>query len=453
MTHGSLFTGIGGFDLGFERARMETTWQVEQDVKAQETLAAHFPNVERHSDVRECKGLKPVDVISGGFPCQDLSVAGRRAGLTGERSGLWFEFHRILSELKPRWCVIENVPGLLSSNEGRDFTVILRGLVELGYGVCWRILDAQYFGVAQRRRRVFIVGSLGDFSCCQVLFESEGLSGNPAKSRKAGKEVAYTVRANPSHSGDKGDGGVNTTLIAHTLRSRECKPGGSMPGRGGEDDFNIVAGTVSGAEVHNGNSNPIAENYVVNCLDGAPYADRAAEETRLVVGSLHDGFPGRDASDAADHKLVSHALTVPTSNARYDPNGEDYVVMSIDENQRGELRTSEVASQLTVGGGKPGQGYPCVAFTHSRYSNKPAWITGDRTDSVCAQHHPSSHQGIGLIGDTGVRRLTPTECERLQGFPDDWTAMHKDTTRYRQLGNAVAVSVGEWIGKRIQEAG
>ena len=199
---------------------MESVWQVEIDEKARETLSitfpeAIFPNIERFTDVRECKGLKSVDIVAGGFPCQDLSVAGRRAGLNGERSGLWFEFHRILADVKPRWVVVENVPGLLSSHKGRDFAVILRGLVELGYGVCWRVLDAQYFGLAQRRKRVFIVGSLGDYSCLQVLFESEGVSGDPPESRKAGTEVA------------------------HTLRSRTQK-NSSMAGQGGEDDYNII---------------------------------------------------------------------------------------------------------------------------------------------------------------------------------------------------------------------
>ena len=171
MRLGSLFTGIGGFDLAFERAGFELAWQVEIDEHCRRVLERHWPEVRRHRDVRHvhderaarCPGcLSAVDVLAGGFPCQDVSVAGRRAGLAGERSGLWFEFHRLAAHLRPRWVVIENVPGLLSSNGGRDFGVIVRGLVELGYGVAWRVLDAQYFGVAQQRRRVFVVGCLGD---------------------------------------------------------------------------------------------------------------------------------------------------------------------------------------------------------------------------------------------------------------------------------------------------
>ena len=128
---GSLFSGIGGFDLGFERAGMECAWQVETDIRARGVLARHWPEVERYEDVRNVgrNDLRAVDVVCGGFPCQDVSIAGRRAGLAGERSGLWFEFHRVLDELRPRWCIIENVPGLLSSNAGRDFATILSGLV------------------------------------------------------------------------------------------------------------------------------------------------------------------------------------------------------------------------------------------------------------------------------------------------------------------------------------
>src|SRR3990167_6826375 len=156
MKYASLFSGIGGFDLGFDRAGMECVLQVEQDNSCLGILARHWPKVKKVNDVRKIKRVS-ADLICGGFPCQDVSVAGKRAGLDGERSGLWFEFHRIVTEVRPRWVVVENVPGLLSSNAGRDFAVILRGLVECGYGVCWRILDAQYFGVAQRRRRVFVV--------------------------------------------------------------------------------------------------------------------------------------------------------------------------------------------------------------------------------------------------------------------------------------------------------
>ncbi len=146
-----------------------------------------------------------VDLIFGGFPCQDLSVAGKRAGLGGERSGLWYEFHRVLSELRSRWAVIENVPGLLSSNEGRDFGVILDGLGELGYGVAWAVLDAQHFGVPQRRRRVFVVGCLGDQrSAAQVLSVCESCGGNPETGGAAGERVAGAITVRTDQTGANG---------------------------------------------------------------------------------------------------------------------------------------------------------------------------------------------------------------------------------------------------------
>lgn len=204
MTLGSLFAGIGGFDLGFERAGFETLWQVEKESFCIAVLRTRFPNAERYYEIKDCGGthagrkhkLKPVDVITAGVPCQDVSMAGKRAGLAGERTGLFYEFARILQEVRPAWFVFENVPGLLSSNRGRDFAEILRVLmVECGYGVCWRVLDSQFFGVAQRRRRVFIVGHFGEPCPAEVLFEREGSEGNPAQSGEESEDVAANIAA------------------------------------------------------------------------------------------------------------------------------------------------------------------------------------------------------------------------------------------------------------------
>lgn len=182
-TFGSLFSGIGGFDLGLELAGLQCKWQCELNDFAIKILERHWPNVKRFKDVRDVNGRNAatVDVIVGGFPCQDLSIAGRRKGLAGEQSGLWFEFYRILKDMQPKLVVIENVPGLLSSNDGRDFAIILRGLVGIGYGVSWRIFDSQYFGVAQQRRRLFIVGSFGNGRSAQILFEPQKSTVLPIK--------------------------------------------------------------------------------------------------------------------------------------------------------------------------------------------------------------------------------------------------------------------------------
>jgi DNA (cytosine-5)-methyltransferase 1 len=183
---GSLFTGIGGFDLGFERAGMQVAWQAEVDDKASAVLAGHWPRVPNLGDVTTITPTSPpppVDILCGGFPCQDISLANSkhkdRKGLSGDRSGLWYEYARIIDELGPRWVVIENVPGLLSSNRGADMATVVGTLADLGYGVGWRVLDSRYFGVPQRRRRVFIVGCLGDRGGgWEVLSESEGRGGS-----------------------------------------------------------------------------------------------------------------------------------------------------------------------------------------------------------------------------------------------------------------------------------
>lgn len=225
MKMGSLFSGIGGFDLGFERAGMRVAWQAECDARALRVLELQWPDVRRYEDVRETgRGCEPVDVVCGGFPCQDVSVAGRRAGLAGERSGLWFEFHRVLEELRPGWVVVENVPGLLSSNRGRDFATVLRGLVQLGYSVVWRVLDAQYFGVPQRRRRVFIVGHLGDGRAADVLFEREGLPWDTPPRRETGEDIAGCLESRTGGGGFPGtDGAIANHVVAACLQEPDAK--------------------------------------------------------------------------------------------------------------------------------------------------------------------------------------------------------------------------------------
>ena len=321
MRYGSLFSGIGGFDLAFDRAGFECVWMCEIDKNCQELLGKRFEGVRIYDDVRKVgRDAEPVDVIVGGFPCQDLSVAGKRAGLTGERSGLWFEFARVIDELEPKWVVIENVPGLLSSNRGRDFAVILRWLVERGYGVSWRILDAQYFGVPQRRRRVFVVGSFGTGRSAEVLFESESMCGDTAPSR------------------EKGQGTPSATLRGF--------------GHGWQGQHN---------------------------------------DTNAVMVQSTDG-----ALQSRDNKGIGTTI-------------DDKIVWEMQHASEAYREFGDLDTSLQARMGTGGNNVPLV----------------------------------------GVRRLTPTECERLQGFPDGWTDGQSDSTRYRQLGNAVAVPVVEWIARRI----
>jgi len=336
---GSLFSGIGGFDLGFEAAGMSVAWQSEIDPYANKVLTERWPHVPNLGDVStiDWKDEHHVDLICGGFPCQDLSVAGRRAGLAGKRSGLWWEFARAVDELRPQWVVIENVPGLLSSRGGRDMGAVLGTLADFGYGFAYRVLDAQFFGLAQRRKRVFVVGCLGDRAGAeQVLLEPEGVRGNPAPRGQAGQDVAGTLT---SSAGGGGYPGTDEAIGGHVVPA------------------------------------------VAHCLTASERWD-GESETFIPLRASQGG-------------------------------GDKPYVLAFSENQRAEVVETPYSHQLTTGGGKPGQGYPAVR--------------------------------VGMA----VRRLTPVECERLQGFPDGWTAALSDTRRYRALGNAVAVPVAAWIAKRV----
>ena len=266
LTLVSLFDGIGGFPLAFERAGARTVATVEIDKAAAAVSRKHFPHAHQFSDVTKVNGdgLRAVGfvpdrgIVTAGWPCQDFSVAGRRAGLAGARSGLWWEVVRLLAELRPRWFIGENVPGLLSSvcepecpggcmqSHGGAMGSVLGSLAELGYGVAYRILDAQFFGVPQQRRRVFIVGHLGApfGAAAQVLLEPESSAGDPAAGGETWADVAAAVDGGAGAAGrdvapalvaryGKGtDSDASDALIispAHTqrVRCRRCRAAGN----------------------------------------------------------------------------------------------------------------------------------------------------------------------------------------------------------------------------------
>ena len=200
LTGVSLFAGVGGFDLAMTRNGVKVVATVEIDKKCNEVLAKHFPEAKQFTDVQQITGEELINagfnpkngIITGGFPCQDLSVAGKRAGLAGARSGLFWEIRRLVEETQTEWFVLENVPGLLSSDGGKDFGIVLGEMANLGYSIGWRVLDAQYFGVPQRRRRVFIVGRRGrnSTSPAEVLFNSKGSRGSASQKQQERKEIA-----------------------------------------------------------------------------------------------------------------------------------------------------------------------------------------------------------------------------------------------------------------------
>jgi DNA (cytosine-5)-methyltransferase 1 len=416
----SLFAGIGGFDLAFENSGMVCDSMVEKDKNCQVILKRHFPHAKLFNDVKEVGNAThrrgSIDVICGGFPCQDLSIAGKRAGLAGERSGLWFEFKRIVDELEPEWVVAENVPGLLSSGKGSDFAIILQWLAERGYGVVWRILDAQYFGVAQRRRRVFIVGHLGDGRSAEVLFEREGMSGNTPKGRKAGEEIAGTVTDRVGGSGS-GWARWNETdgLTAYSINTvddgRKDRPNGGMYVK--EVDTSLTPSS-KGQTIVMSTGQTNAE--IVN--DGSPSLTAAHEQPIVATmrsnGDAHSGFTDADG-------LVATSWTLRGGK---EGGGKGY------------LGSEELGMTL--------RGQPQFLWEMQHASE--AYRESGGIAPTLQQRMGTGGNNVPLVG---IRRLTPTECERLQGFPDGWTDGQADSVRYRQLGNAVAVPVVEWIGKRI----
>ena len=230
LTGVSLFAGVGGFDLAMQRQGVKVVASVEIDKKCQEVLAHRFPESKIFDDVTTVKGSDLIaagftpstGIITGGFPCQDLSVAGKRAGLAGERSGLFWEIARLVEETQTEYFIIENVPGLLSSNKGADFGVVIGTMADLGYSVGWRVLDAQHFGVPQRRRRVFIVGRRATSGgVAEILFKSEGLRRDPASSKQAGQDLARETASSFGQTGfAKYTPGV-TTLTATTYKRPE----------------------------------------------------------------------------------------------------------------------------------------------------------------------------------------------------------------------------------------
>lgn len=222
----SFFAGIGGFDLGLERAGMEVVFQCEVNKFCQSILKKHWPNVPLVGDI---KALKPKDVANadvwcGGFPCQDLSLAnqGKRKGLEGERSGLFLKYAELIGAKKPKWVIVENVPGLLNSHQGKDFQVLLNKLDELGYGVSWRVFDAKYFGTPQRRRRVFIVASLGNLRSAEVLFEDKSLTIAP-RSGLGKKDF-------PANRLEESDTTTNLYVIQHASIGRKPEAGPQAKG-------------------------------------------------------------------------------------------------------------------------------------------------------------------------------------------------------------------------------
>jgi DNA (cytosine-5)-methyltransferase 1 len=397
-----LFSGAGGFSLGFDAAGYKTVAFSEIEPFPCSILAHRYPTVPNLGDVTRVKGdqVGRVDVITAGFPCQDLSVAGKRGGLAGSRSGLFWEVVRLARETRAPWVVLENVPGLLSSNQGRDFGVVLDALDELGYGLSWAVLDAQHFGVPQRRRRVFVVGRLGAPCPPEILFEPEGVRGDLAAGGEAGEAVAREPGGRTSESGNQRTFGVAPALHGYAH--------GNNPALD-DRSFVAVAGTLGGGSGARG---------------WAPDTDRMTFVPELASGNPARYGNGPD-SDVTDATIVTHSLTGEGHDASEDGTG------------RGTPLIPDVVNP--------------TGYQEDRVRGpQGVW------SSLAAQNANNGGGGGGLLHhQMAIRRLTPTECEKLMGWPPGWTNVpHRgkpaaDGPRYRACGNGVAAPVVEYIARRM----
>jgi len=386
---GSVCSGIEAASVAWHPLGWRAAFVSEIDPFPCAVLAQHYPDVPNLGDMTKFQEWPDyaIDVLVGGTPCQSFSVAGLRKGLADPRGNLMLTYLAIAARYRPAWLVWENVPGVLSSNDGRDFGSLLGGLAELGYGFAYRVLDAQYFGLAQRRKRVFVVGCLGDWRrAAAVLFERESLSGHPAPNRKA-RQVAPTI---PARS--LGVGGLGTDF--------DCD-GGLIAD---------VAPTIGGVS-NGGGANGSGRD--VDSVESLICAHEIARCVATREGSSHDytsmtivAFHNRQDPDVSGD--VTHPLSAQDNS----------MGIAFTQNQRDEVRQMDVAGALASEPGMKQQTYAKVGMQ--------------------------------------VRRLTPRECERLQGFPDDYTLIQyrnkpaADGPRYKALGNSMAVPCMHWIGKRIQ---
>jgi DNA (cytosine-5)-methyltransferase 1 len=392
MNYLSVCSGIEAATVAWHHMEWKPVGFSEIEKFPSQVLAHHYPQVTNFGDMTKYKEWKLDDSIGllvGGTPCQSFSVAGLRKGLDDPRGNLALTYVGILDKFRPKWCIWENVPGVLSSGGGKDFGSFLGALGELGYGWAYRVLDAQNFGVAQRRRRVFVVGCLGGWeSAAKVLFESESLRGDIKKGKSKGKDIA-------SYPPD----------CVGTLLARDYKGLGSF-----DHDKMIVEPIPIHAQ---------ATQY----KGGGANRNNDGKGNGLGIGKPGDPMNTLDTSSR-------HAVAY--------------------ENHATDSRIKEIKISLTVTArwGTSGNNVPlaCIGGQH------PNAAIGEEICPTLTNAMGAGGGHVPVIGNMAVRRLTEVECERLQGFPDNYTNIKENCpsgARYKALGNSMAVPVMRWIGERI----
>ena len=409
MIFGSVCSGIEAASVAWEPLGWKAAFFSEIEPFPCALLNHYYPDTPNLGDMTKFKNWNhyDIDVLVGGTPCQSFSVAGLRKGMDDPRGNLALTYLAIADKYRPRWLVWENVPGVLSSEEGWDFGSFLGGVAELGYGFSYRICDAQYWGIPQRRRRVFVVGHIGDWRrAAAVLFERHSLQGHPAPSRKTGQDVAGTIDACASRSRGAG---INPRMI-----------------------------TVGDSE---------SNGDIARCLTTRPGMRNDAESDSFVVYGIQANIINRTEKSGGNGLGVSELSPTLTKGDRhavcvgveFGPSGGKFSDIS----PTLDARSKDGPIRNQVGGA-------VASFKGSAGSGAGISYADDVTPSLTCRE-----QNTTLLHGAQIRRFTPRECERLQGFPDDWTLIPyrnkpaADAPRYKAIGNSMPVPVMRWIGERI----
>ena len=436
MRYLSVCSGVEAATVAWHPLGWEAVGYSEIEKFPSAVLAHHYPNTPNFGDMTKYKEWNTngtVELLVGGTPCQSFSVAGLRKGLEDPRGNLALVYCGILDHFRPKWFVWENVPGVLSSNGGRDFGSFLGALAQLGYGFSYRVLDAQYFGVPQRRRRVFVVGHLGDWMpAAKVLFERESLQRNlkTIGGKREGSATRIEARS-PNGSPTIGSlmardhkGFGNQDMSDGRGLILEPKVYENHPADSRVKEMGDVCATVTSRWGTGGGNVPFVQSY------GIPgnWIGRKPENGGNATTPMNDLAP---CLTKTDRHGVAYGFT--QCDAARDIG-------------------DQVSPTLRSGGSG---GYPNHAVAHGFNVNaRPdeLKLEEEATSSLTCSQKP------GVMMDMAVRRLTPVECERLQGFPDEYTNIpwrgkdeSPDGPRYKAMGNSMAVPVMAWIGKRIQE--
>jgi DNA (cytosine-5)-methyltransferase 1 len=430
----SVCSGIEAASVAWKGLKWEAAGFSEIEPFPCAVLNHHFPTVTNFGDLTKHEQWKiqpgSIDVICGGTPCQSFSVAGLRAGMADPRGNLALTFLSLCDRIRPEWIVWENVPGVLSINGGRDFGAFLGALGQLGYGFAYRILDAQYFGVAQRRRRVFVVANARDWRrAAAVLFEPESLRGDSAPRRAKGQGIT----AGPRRSVD-----TIGTLCAD-----------SHPG------------SYAGQDAYTGRLIPapppiVLDRAAFNQGEGAQYPPRI--EASETMSALVARGPHAIAAIPINGMTINKELRDRQMTGIGEAGDPMFTIRA--EGGQHAVGLANISHTLTKrhdsGEDGTGRGVPIVT---ARPPEPIAFHpTQDPISSVTISHCIGAKEYATCavtVSPLAVRRLTPRECERLQGFPDDWTAIPyrgkpaSDGPRYKAIGNSMAVPVMKWIGERI----